>query len=193
MTGDAPRPLRGMTVVVVREDPGALETMLTAEGAVMLHMPLIATADPDDGGAALRAELDRLDQYDWLVVSSAHGADRVGPAAAGSSVRLAAVGRATADRLAELSGRPVDLIPSTQTARAQAAELAAVLGGSGRVLVAAADRSEGRLEADLRATGVDVTSVVAYRTVLRSPMHDGNKDLTEQTRESSKRENFTGI
>ncbi len=162
--------LAGLTVVVGREQPGALGPLLAEEGAEMLHVPLIGVADPDDGGRALRAELDRLAEFDWLVVTSVHGADRVGGAAAETpGVQLAAVGRSTAARMEERAGRPVDLVPATQTARALATELTGRLSGRERVLVAAADRSEGHLEAGLRAAGIDVTSVTAYRTVLRPP------------------------
>jgi len=165
-----PARLSGLTVVVGREEPGALAELLAAEGATMMHVPLIATVDLADGGAALRTELRRLSGYDWLAVTSVPGADRVGEAAARTpGVRLAAVGTATAERLGSLARRPVDLVPRTQTARALATELVARAAGPDRVLVAAADRSEGHLATGLRAGGMAVTTVTAYRTVLRPP------------------------
>ncbi len=163
-------PLSGLTVVVGREDPGQLGELLATEGATTMHVPLIVTAEPDDGGVALQTELDRLTEYDWLVVTSVHGADRVGRAAAEApGVLLAVVGTTTAARLERVAGRPVDLVPGTQTARALAAELTARATGAERVLVAAADRSDGQLATGLRAGGMDVTAVTAYRTVLTPP------------------------
>ena len=67
----------------------------------------------------LDAALRRLADVDWLIVTSRHGARRVGAAAAAHpNVRLAVVGTATAAELARRAGRDVDLVPSTQTAAA---------------------------------------------------------------------------
>ncbi len=161
MTGE--RSLTGMRIVVTREHPGALARLLEERGATMLHVPTVAVVGPADGGAALGAELDRLDRYDWLIVTSPSGAERVGASAAGSSVRLAAVGAATADTLARLAGRPVDLVPPVQRAAALAAEFESI--EPALVLLALADRASGELEAALGAAGHSVTRVTAYRTV----------------------------
>ena len=168
-------------MIVGREDPGELKALLADQGATVLHVPLIATVDPDDGGRALRTELDRLGDYDWLVVSSVHGAERVGAAArTAPAVRLAAVGRSTAARLAELAGRPVDVVPRTQRAEVLAADLVEVMPASASLLIAAADRSEQRLEDDLRTHGFSVTLVVAYRTVLTPPDSATMDELLER-------------
>ncbi|MGB0114886.1 MAG: uroporphyrinogen-III synthase, partial [Ilumatobacteraceae bacterium] len=84
-------------------------------------MPLIAVIEPDDGGAALREALHHVGEYDWLIVTSVPGAERVATAAAAApTVRLAAVGTATARVLAAGAGRPVDLVPRVQLASALA-------------------------------------------------------------------------
>src|SRR6476659_1842345 len=109
--------LAGKRVVVTRERPGELGAMLEARGATVVHVPLIEIQEPTDGGERFRRELAGLRNFDWLVVTSVPGAERVGRAAAETRrTALAAVGSATARVLADLAGRPVDLLPSVQRA-----------------------------------------------------------------------------
>lgn len=156
---------------MTREQPGDLTAMLESRGALVVHVPLIALEDPDDGGVSLNAYLGELDTFDWLVVTSAAGASRIGTAAAyPHKIRLAAVGAATARVLSELASRDVDLVPAVQTARALADELIRVVGNQQcRILVAQADIAADDLVETLRSAGHQVTACVAYRTVLRHP------------------------
>ncbi len=166
--------LAGCRVLVTRERPGELATLLETRGATVVHVPLIEVLEPADGGAALQRELDRLDDIDWLVVTSAAGAERVAAAAVASpKVRLAAVGGATARVLEAGTGRAVDLVPSVQRAAALAAELVQRAGPAPqRILVAQADRAGSELVDHLTAAGHRVTAVVAYRTRLVAPNPD---------------------
>ncbi len=160
--------LAGRRVIVTRAEPGRLGELLEARGATVVHVPLVAVTDPADGGAALRAVLDRLDDFDWLVVTSPAGAARVASSAAlAPRLRLAAVGTRTAEVLAAGSGRPVDVVPVDQRAAALADTLVGELaeGPPSRVLLALADRAPHTLEQDLDAAGHSVTRVTAYRTV----------------------------
>jgi uroporphyrinogen-III synthase len=158
--------LRGRRVVTTRDEPGELDLLLVAAGADVLHVPLIEIVEPADGGAALRAALARLDSFDWLVVTSRHGAKLVGTSARAVPVHMAAVGTATARVLAELSERPVDLVPERQQA---AALVDAFPDGRARVLIAQADRADATLADGLRAAGHHVETVVAYATRSRVP------------------------
>jgi uroporphyrinogen-III synthase len=161
------RPLAGLRVIVTRERPGQLASLLEARGAEVVHVPLVRIAEPADGGAALSEELARLDEYDWLVVTSTPGAERVGRAAAAAPhVGLGAVGRTTASSLADLAGRPVDVVPERQTAAHLASALLAAARPGDRVLLAQADRAGGDLARALRDGGCDVTVREAYRTEL---------------------------
>lgn len=162
----AARPLGGRRVVTTRDERGRLDSLLAAVGADVLHVPLIEVVDPDDAGPLAEA-LAHAGSYDWIVVTSRHGARRVGPSVAGiETVRFAAVGAATADTLTRLTGRPVDVVPARQTAD----DLVAAMGtGGGRVLVAQADRADSTVADGLRANGFDVDEVVAYTTRLRRP------------------------
>jgi uroporphyrinogen-III synthase len=162
--------LAGCRVIVTRERPGELASLLEARGATVVHVPLIEVLEPLDAGDALARELDRLDEFDWLVVTSPAGAERVGAAAAVTpSVRLAVVGTATADALAAAAGRAVDVVPATQRSQTLLEELCEVASPPQRFLVAQADRAGDTLAAGLRRAGHEVSSVVAYRTVLRTP------------------------
>jgi uroporphyrinogen-III synthase len=162
--------LSGIRVIVTREHPGELGDLLRARGAVVIHLPLILIDEPLDRGADLARHLDRLDDFDWLVVTSSPGAERVGSAARRSPVKLAAVGAASAAALAALADRHVDLVPDDQRATALADLLTRHAGVSPlRVLVAHADRASGELVDRLAAAGHDVTSCVAYRTTLVRP------------------------
>ena len=171
------RRLEGVRVIVGRAQQGVLSTLLDECGAVVLHLPLIAERDPEDGGAALQIALGQLDRYDWLVVTSVAGAERVGAAVgACPSIRLAAVGDATARCLSELAGRPVDVVPSRQLASELTHELRAAAPDPARFLFALADRADRRLPRSLVDLGHDVTVITAYRTVLMPPSRESVPD-----------------
>lgn len=162
-----PSSLAGKRVLVTRERTGVLGEMLEARGAIVVHAPLISITDPADGGEALRDTLDGLGGYDWLLVTSVPGAERVGDAARRSTgVRLGAVGTATAQTLAALADRDVDVTPAVQTGAALAAALDQVAADPMRALVVQADRASSTLVDRLRAAGHDVTVCIGYRTVL---------------------------
>jgi uroporphyrinogen-III synthase len=164
------RPLDGWRVLVTRERPGELATMLTERGATVIHVPLIAVIDAADGGRALHNELARLAEFDWLIVTSPAGAERVGAAARlVSGVRLGAVGTGTARVLQHESGRAVDLVPAIQRADGLAAEFVAASDAPQRVLIAQADIAAPTLADALRLAGHHVTTVTAYQTVAQRP------------------------
>jgi uroporphyrinogen-III synthase len=158
-------------VLVTRERPGRLAQLLEARDAVVVHVPLIEVGEPPDAGVALRSALGRLDEFDWLVVSSTAGAERVAPAvAAVPTIRVGAIGTSTAEELLTRTGRAPDLVPSVQRAEALAEGLNTAAGGRHwRILVAQGDRAAPTLVDRLRAGGHDVTAVIAYSTVLRTP------------------------
>lgn len=159
------RPLSGRRVVTTRDRRGRLDSLLATAGADVVHVPLISIESVDD--ERVSSVLASLGSFDWLVVTSRHGARRVGPAAADHpSLSLAAVGSQTADVLSDCAGRPVDVVPERQTA----ADLVRALAHRpGRALVAQADRADDSIAHGLADAGFTVESITAYRTVLRSP------------------------
>ncbi|WP_243337968.1 uroporphyrinogen-III synthase [Anaeromyxobacter soli] len=160
------------TVVVTRGKGGedALSVRLRALGAQVREVPSIAFADPGDPGP-LDAALRGLDRFDWAVFTSATAVDRTVArlsalgveTAALARLRLAAVGPATAERLARAVREP-DLVPGEAKGDALARALEPHVRGR-RVLFPRP--AEGRPEtiAGLLAAGAELTAVEAYRTV----------------------------
>jgi uroporphyrinogen-III synthase len=157
------QPLVGQRVVVTRPaERGMLATLLRMQGAEVVELPLIGIADPEDGGAALAAATADLANYDWLVVTSPAGAQRVARALADAkpgAPLVAAVGSSTGEAL----GRTPDLMPSRQIAEAL---VDAFPHGHGKVLLARAADARTVVPIGLRSKGWQVDDVVAYRTVI---------------------------
>ncbi|MEZ5295144.1 MAG: uroporphyrinogen-III synthase [Ilumatobacteraceae bacterium] len=154
-----------------RERPGQLDRSLTALGAEVVHVPLIETTDPVDGGAALRAELARADEYDWVIVTSPVGAERALPAIGGADVRLATVGTKTAEVAEAIVGRPVDVVPARQLAAALVEAMPTPTGPE-RVLLAVADRAD---PATAAALGARLRRDLGGRVSHPAPTSDGRR------------------
>lgn len=133
-------------------------------GADPLVVPLVAFAPPEDP-AALDAAIDRLRTggYAWLVVTSATTVDVL--VERGTTVppgtRVAAVGAATR-AACERAGIAVDLVPQADHSALGVAE--ALPADAGRVLLPQSDLADPDPARVLRARGVAVDAVVAYRT-----------------------------
>lgn len=178
-----PLPLEGSTVVVTRPrtQSAALVERLEALGAEVLSMPLIEIAEPADWAPVDRA-IRELGRYDWVVLTSVNGVDRLlarmeafglGVAAL-AHTRLAAVGSATADRIRE-RGLEVALVPADFHAEGLAEEFhplalaAAERGERLRVLIARAEEAREVLPEALREMGCEVEVVTTYRMAAVSP------------------------
>jgi len=168
------RPLFGRTVVVTRPEGQAstLADALRAAGAEPLVLPVIQIEDPADRGVALHEALAEVQRYDWLVLTSANGAQRVlaglPDARALGGVSVAAIGPGTAAALAEGNIR-ADLVPDRFVAESLLAAFPAPPSDGGRVLLARAAVARDTLPDGLRAAGWDVDVVEAYRTVPARP------------------------
>ena len=167
--------LNDRSVVITRSisQNESLRRLLEARGAHVVEVPLIAIAEPDDEGRERDEVLQRFEDFNWIVVTSPNGADRIAPffsaaIAAGDVERfpnLAAVGDATARSL----GVAVALV--AEPARADVlAE--AFPSGSGDVLVVQGNLADDVLSDAIAAKGWTVTRVVAYRTVQLRPTTD---------------------
>ncbi len=160
--------LAGCTVVVTREHRGELGRLLDVAGAAVEHIPLIEIAEVDD---ARRRQLDSAiaAEPDWVIVTSAAGADRVGAVAHHPAVRLAAVGTATASRLAAVAERPVDVTPDRQIAAGLVEAFVERVDGPQHVVIARGDLAGDDVAAGLTAAGHTVDVHIAYRTLVRAP------------------------
>lgn len=151
-------------------DVAALVASLHEVGVACDAVPLIETVAAVDGGAALDAELERIDRYRWLALTSAAGARFVAASARRlslqwpSSLRVAVVGAATA-RAAESAGLRPRLVPARATATALAATFPAPdVGQDSWVLAALAELASDDLVTGLTTQGWNVKRVTAYRT-----------------------------
>ena len=155
--------LRGLRVVLTRgaERDATLATALRDRGATVFELPCVRI-EPLGDARPLASAVRALGPEDWLVLTSANGADAVLRAVPPAEIRarIAAVGEQTASALRR-AGLGV-WRPSRQNAEALADELPRM---TGRALLARADRAGAELPARLRERGFTVTDVVAYRTV----------------------------
>ena len=166
-----PRPLDGLRVLVTRprSQNRQISERLKALGAEPVAIPTISIVPPRAGGPLDQA-LRRLEDYDWVIVTSANGARAcLGRARAlrldltRARVRWAAIGPATAGALRE-AGIAVAMTPSRFLTDAIASEWP---GGAGqRVLLPRTDAAPPGLAEALRARGATVDEITAYRTVL---------------------------
>lgn len=166
------RPLFGQRILITRPRDEALTAAgsLEAMGAEVLLAPMVEIHPPDDFGP-LDDAIDRIAEYDWIVFTSANGVrafldrllfDRDGDIRAIGKAKLAAIGPATAEVLAEHHLK-ADLIPPSHRSESLAESLAKVAAGS-RILLARADRGRTILQDELsRVASVD--QVTAYRNV----------------------------
>jgi len=159
--------------VLVTGSPGTAEPLrdgLNALGAEVITRPVIRVTDPPDW-APVDAALDRLDQYDWLVFSSANGVDYLfrrldalgGDVRRVGQAKLAAIGSGTAERLAKYSLR-ADLVPGQFVAESLAEALVAEAGGR-RFLLARTNRGRQVLPDELERAGGHVDQIVVYGSV----------------------------
>jgi uroporphyrinogen III methyltransferase/synthase len=174
-------PLSGRSVIVTRavEQSSALTGPLAALGAEVLVMPVIAVAAPESWEAA-DAAIERLDDYDWIILTSTNGVEafdermhlhglRVADLA---GRRVAAVGSATAAHLRELGVEPA-VVPERFRAEGVVDALRAIGPRAGRrVLIARAAEAREVLPEELRAIGFDVDVVAVYRIVTVQPPAD---------------------
>jgi uroporphyrinogen-III synthase len=150
---------------------GLLATALEAMGLESWQAPTVHIApaqDPDELTQALAA----LERMDWVVFTSAHGVDACcdhpewrRAVNVGAIPRLAAVGRATAARLAEF-GHFADCVPDESGASSLASALIERTGtlSGARILWPRADIARRTLALALARAGAVVVAPVAYRT-----------------------------
>lgn len=144
---------------------------LRALGAEVVGFPATRIEVASDGGAALGEAAGRLGEFDWVVVSSANGVERLLAAAEVAGTRGAAgvpgwacIGPGTAAAL-----RKAGIEPLVVAERHVAEGLVEALSGrdlaGARVLLPQAAGARTVLAEGLRAAGALVEAVEAYRSV----------------------------
>ena len=178
-----PLPLHGKTVVVTRPKAraGTLSDRLRAHGAHVVEAPCIETV-PRTDTAPLRAALDK--PHDWAVFTSPAGIAAAADALreigrdlrALYGMKLAAIGRGTADALASY-GRAADLVPAQYDGEHLARALCEAMPQGGAALLLRAAQGGRELPEILSAAGIRVTDVPLYDTVHRADNADSLRDL----------------
>jgi uroporphyrinogen III methyltransferase/synthase len=180
LTWFAARPLFHTRVLVAGSlaTSDKLRRRFAALGADVITEPAIRITDPADW-APVDAALERLHEYDWLTFSSANGVDyflqrlldRGGDARRLGRLKIAAVGSATADRLARYHLR-ADLVPEQFRAASLAQALVHEAAGR-RFLLAGTNRGGQVLAEELATAGGQVEEIVVY----------GSQDVQEPNRQ----------
>jgi len=165
------RPLFGERIVVTRPREEAEQAAAELEplGAEVLIAPTVEIHPPDDFGP-LDDAIARIAEYDWIVFTSGNGVrgflnrlfDRGGDLRSLGRAKLAAIGPATAEALADHHLR-ADLIPPSFRSESLAESLAKVAAGS-KILLARADRGRTILQDELGRVA-KVVQVAVYRNV----------------------------
>jgi uroporphyrinogen-III synthase len=166
-------PLAGRRVLVTRAAGQAskLSEALRALGAVPVEVPLIEIRPPDSYEALDRA-LKRIEQYDWLIVTSANAAQALLDRAAQLEIKLdqmvtmkvAAIGPGTASAV-QKTKLAITVLPEAHVAEGLVEALHTQIAGK-RALLARAAIARDVLPEALRAAGAQVDVVDAYRNVL---------------------------
>ena len=180
-----PLPLHGKTVVVTRprERAGTLAARLRALGAQVVEAPCIETVERED----VQPLADALAQrHDWAVFASpagvhaaVHALHRLGrDLRALYGMRLAAIGRGTADALAGY-GLAADLVPAQYDGEHLADALLEALPQGGAALLLRAAAGGQILPEKLKAAGVAVTDVPLYDTAYRCAKADALRAMLE--------------
>lgn len=195
-------PLFRKRVLVTRAQPqaGGLSARLRELGADPVELPTISIRPPSDF-ASLDDAITRLDQYDWIVFTSANGVNSFFARldAAGKDVRalgrvkIAAIGNATAAELRAFSVR-ADFVPERFIAEEVLAGLRDRDVSNARVLLPRAEQAREVLPVGLREAGASVDVVAAYRTAPAEPsptalarIQNGDIDVVALTSSSTAR------
>jgi uroporphyrinogen III methyltransferase/synthase len=172
-------PLFGKRVLITRPQ-GQSDTMATALrdlGAEPIELPTIRIVEARDQ-ALLRAHVQQLPSYDWVIFTSTNGVkfffqalrEAGGDARWFARAKLAAIGPATGAALAE-HGLTADLVPDEFRGEAVAEAIKRASGALAglKLLLPRAEVARDALPALLREAGARVDVVPAYRTLEAEP------------------------
>jgi uroporphyrinogen III methyltransferase/synthase len=167
------KPLFGRGIVVTRPEKqsGELASLLSEEGARVIHFPTIEIVPPKSFDDLDRA-LERIEDYDWIIFTSANGVrfffDRL--CVAGKDVRdlkgikICTIGPATKAAI-EKRGIPVDIVPEEFISEGVVAALKGQDMEGARVLLPRAEVARDVIPESLKKLGARIDVAVAYRTV----------------------------
>jgi uroporphyrinogen-III synthase len=182
-------PLSGLRVLVgrARHQASALSAGLKSLGAEVIEIPFIEIREPQSY-KPLDAALKKLNQYDWLVLTSVNGVEalanrmkklRINPAAF-HQLKVAAIGPATRKQI-EALGLKVAVVPRRYIAESVVESLRGKVEGN-RVLLARAKVARDVIPRELRKMGAKVDVVEAYETVVPTSSRMNLRAVIEDTK-----------
>lgn len=147
----------------------ALADALAAFGLLVVSIPAIALQPPSDEYASLHDVMERLEDFDWLLFTSANAVavfteQREDLGIEEVPCRIASIGSATS-RAVRDAGLRVDLQPETAVAESFARALKPHARGR-RMLLIRAESARDVLPTELERAGAQLTIATAYRTVV---------------------------
>jgi len=152
----------------------ALGDALAAHGLRIASVPTIALVPPSDEYVTLDRSIMRLDEFDWLLFTSANAvavfAERLEDQGVPLTCGIASIGAATTRALRD-AGFPVKLQAQTAVAESLARSLVPHAKNATMLLVRAEQGRDVLIEM-LEAAGADVTLAPAYRTVIPTESTD---------------------
>ena len=165
---------RTMVVTRAKEQSKSLCDFLRSEGANVVELPVIEIQDPADRGAALESAVQKIENYEWVVVTSPNAADRLAKTLNGiiPSAFFAVVGPQTAQPLINV-GCSIELAPSKAVGDLLLSEFPSPAQEGNEILFVRAEKVRPLLADGLRDLGWIVEEVVAYRNI--QPTIDQNK------------------
>jgi uroporphyrinogen III methyltransferase / synthase len=171
------QPLFGRRVLVTRarEQAGTASALLRERGADPVLVATIEIHPPSDPSPMIDAASSIGDRYDWVVLTSANGVERLWAeirrqgkdARVFGRAKIAVIGPGTAAAL-ERCGLSADVVAKEHKGEGLVAELLPAITAAGaaktRVLVARAEVARDVIPDSLRAAGCDVDVVAVYKT-----------------------------
>lgn len=167
------RPLFGKGVVITRPEKQAddLAKLLMKEGANPIHFPTIKIVPPSSW-RELDAAIKKLEDYDWLIFTSANGVayffERL--SAKGKDIRdlkgirICCIGPATARQVQD-KGIRVDLVPEKFISEGILKSFSRTNLKGKKILIARAAKARDVLPEGLKNLGAKVDVVTVYETV----------------------------
>ncbi|MBQ1919632.1 MAG: uroporphyrinogen-III synthase, partial [Selenomonas sp.] len=198
----AQRPLFGKRILVTRARSQASQLTAKLEnlGAEVIEVPAITITDPVDLYAALDQAIGQLQDYHWVMFTSANGVKHFfarllqagKDARALGYAKIAAIGSATAAELKKY-GLVADVVPGEYRAEGIIEAMKGKLPPHAKILLPRAEEAREILPEKLREMGAEVDVVSAYRTVcaaadgeaLTSELNEGRIDMVTFTSSST--------
>jgi uroporphyrinogen-III synthase len=176
--------LSGLRVLVgrARHQASALSSGLKTLGADVIEIPFIEIRKPQSY-KPLDDALKKLNQYDWLILTSVNGVEalasrmkklRINPAAF-QQLELAAIGPATRKQI-EALGLKAAVVPKRYIAESVVESLRGKVEGK-RVLLARAKVARDVIPRELRQMGAKVDVAEAYETIVPRSSRKSLQDL----------------